>query len=112
MDNLSEMRKLYVGEGLSYTLAIACVAQDVTLDLISKSALSQHVTIKGGVLMQCISQDARRTTVDFDFDFVRYSISDDSIKGFIKALNREGLLGDLSKNEEPVKMDTPGAVDN
>lgn len=63
------------------------MCQDVILYGISKGSLSQNVTIKGGVVMRNISKDARRATQDIDLDFIRYSISDDSIKSFIKRLH-------------------------
>ena len=35
---------------------------------------------KGGVVMYGLSNDKRRATRDLDMDFIKYSISDDSIK--------------------------------
>lgn len=87
MKELARIRGAYVEEGLSYAQAEAKTAQDVMLDLIAKSSLAENATIKGGVLMQHISKDARRATTDFDLDFVRYPISDASIKKFLFALN-------------------------
>ncbi len=87
MGKLENLRDSYIKEGLSYEQAQAKTAQDALLDLIAKSALSKHVTIKGGVLMQHISKDSRRATSDFDLDFVRYSINEKSIRQFIKSLN-------------------------
>ncbi|MCH4184239.1 MAG: nucleotidyl transferase AbiEii/AbiGii toxin family protein [Eggerthellaceae bacterium] len=57
------------------------------LDLIAKSALSTHVTVKGGVLIQHVSKDLRRSTTDIDLDFVRYSIEDAAIHKFVATLN-------------------------
>ena len=37
--------------------------------------------------MRSISNDARRATQDMDIDFIRYSLSDDSIRQFIKKLD-------------------------
>ena len=87
MKNLAEIRDSYIDDGFSYEQAQARTAQDTMLDLIAKSDLARNVTIKGGVLMQHISNDTRRATTDFDLDFVRYSISDDSIRKFIGALD-------------------------
>lgn len=87
MKNLAEIRDSYIDDGFSYEQAQARTAQDAMLDLIAKSDLARNVTIKGGVLMQHISNDARRATTDFDLDFVRYSISDGSIRKFIGALD-------------------------
>lgn len=87
MKSLAEIRDSYIDDGIGYEQAQARAAQDAMLDLISKSSLARNVTIKGGVLMQHISNDARRATTDFDLDFVRYSISDDSIKRFVRSLD-------------------------
>lgn len=86
MDGLVEIRDSYIADGLGYEQARARAAQDAMLDLIAKSDLARNVTIKGGVLMQHVSRDARRATTDFDLDFVRFSIADDSIKRFIGSL--------------------------
>ena len=67
--------------------AEAKVCQDVVLKAISESSLNRNVTIKGGVVMRSISNDARRATQDMDIDFIRYSLSDDSIRQFIKKLD-------------------------
>ena len=72
MNGLADIRDSYIDDGLSYEKAQARAAQDAMLDLIGKSVLARNVSIKGGVLMQHISNDARRATTDFDLDFVRY----------------------------------------
>ena len=87
MDDLAKIRDSYINEGMSYAQAEARCAQDAILDLIAKSALIANITIKGGVLMQHVSKDARRATTDFDLDFVRYPIADASIKKFVKTLD-------------------------
>ena len=42
-----------------------------------------YVTIKGGVVMRSITNDVRRTTQDMDIDFIRCSLSNDSIDDFM-----------------------------
>ena len=37
--------------------------------------------------MRNITGDVRRATQDIDFDFIRYSLSEDSIRSFIRKLN-------------------------
>ena len=37
--------------------------------------------------MRSITNDARRATQDMDIDFIRYSLSDDSIRLFIKKID-------------------------
>ncbi len=54
---------------------------------ISLSSLRNNVTIKGGVVMRGLSGSARRATQDMDLDFIRYSLSDESIRNFIVKLN-------------------------
>jgi len=85
--NLNEIRNSYILEGYVLLDASNKTCQDVILSKIAKSALSKNVTIKGGVIIQQISKDKRRATRDFDLDFIRYSLEDDSIKGFIEMLN-------------------------
>lgn len=87
MNSLADIRDSYIDDGLSYEQAQVRAAQDAMLDLIGKSDLARNVTIKGGVLMQLISGDTRRATTDFDLDFVRYSIADDSVKQFVSLLD-------------------------
>lgn len=90
MEGLARIRDSYINDGMSYAQAEARCAQDAMLDLIAKSTLIDNITIKGGVLMQHVSKDARRATTDFDLDFVRYPIADASIRKFIDALNAGG----------------------
>lgn len=87
MNSLADIRDSYIDDGLSYEQAQARAAQDAMLDLIGKSDLTRNVSIKGGVLMQHISNDTRRATTDFDLDFVRYSIANDSIERFVDLLD-------------------------
>ena len=87
--NLGEIRDAYLAEGLSYLDASAKTCQDTMLALIAKSPLARNVTIKGGVVMQHLSKDRRRATQDFDFDFIRYSLSDQSIRAFISKLGEQ-----------------------
>ncbi|MCI9339245.1 MAG: nucleotidyl transferase AbiEii/AbiGii toxin family protein [Dorea sp.] len=91
MNLLEEIEKLK-NEGYSETNAQARVCQDIILYGISKGRLRQNVTIKGGVVIRNISKDARRATQDIDLDFIRYSISNDSIEAFLNQLYMvEGL---------------------
>ena len=86
--NLEEIRDQYLSEGFSYLEANSRTGQDVILSLIAKSSLAKNITIKGGVVIQHISADSRRATQDFDLDFIRYSLSDESIRRFIDELNK------------------------
>jgi len=72
----------YTGANLT-----AKVCQDIVLKAIADSNLNRNVTIKGGVVMREITGDVRRATQDMDIDFIRYSLSDQSIDAFINRLN-------------------------
>ena len=80
---LSELVDLYLTDGYNQADANIKVAQDIILFKISKSSLNRNVTIKGGVVMHHISKDKRRATRDMDFDFIKYSLEDSSIKNFV-----------------------------
>lgn len=91
MDIRDEIEKIKEA-GYNEATAEARLCQDVILKAISESTLKNNVTIKGGVVMRNLSQSARRATQDIDLDFIRYSISDESIRAFIRKINRvEGL---------------------
>jgi hypothetical protein len=87
--NLDDIREAYLAEGFGYLDASSRTCQDVVLALISKSPLSRNVTIKGGVVMQHLTGDSRRATLDLDLDFIRYSLSEESIKTFISNLDAQ-----------------------
>jgi len=85
--NLKEIRENYIKDGYELLDASAKVCQDIILAKISKSVLSRNIIIKGGVVMHNISKDSRRATRDLDLDFIKYSLSDESIRNFIDKLN-------------------------
>lgn len=87
MVNLDEMIATVIREGYSQANAAARVCQDIVLKAISKSSFSDHITVKGGVVMRSITGDARRATQDMDLDFIRYSLEEESIRQFIDRLN-------------------------
>ncbi|MDR3053373.1 MAG: nucleotidyl transferase AbiEii/AbiGii toxin family protein [Coriobacteriales bacterium] len=85
--NLQDALALYQSQGYDFLYAQAKACQDVVLAKIAASQLSRHVTIKGGIVMHELSHDLRRATRDIDFDFIRYSLLDESIRSFIAALD-------------------------
>jgi predicted nucleotidyltransferase component of viral defense system len=93
---LDDIRNAYISEGCSYIEANSRTSQDVILALLAKSSFTKNVTIKGGVVLQHISGDSRRATQDFDFDFIRYSLSGESIAEFIKKLSETSDDVDIS----------------
>ncbi len=86
--DIGKLVDLYVVGGYESADAIAKVSQDIILLKISRSLLSHNVTIKGGVVMHNISKDKRRATRDMDFDFIKYSLDDESIIKFIEKLDK------------------------
>ncbi|QWT17527.1 nucleotidyl transferase AbiEii/AbiGii toxin family protein [Collinsella sp. zg1085] len=84
--DLAQIRDAYIDDGLDYQNATVRTCRDVVLTLIAASRMADHVTVKGGVVMQQISGDRRRATRDLDLDFVRYPMTDESICVFINAL--------------------------
>lgn len=87
MPTLKEMVLRANLDGYADDNAESKVCQDVVLKAISESSLNKNITIKGGVVMRSISNDARRATQDLDIDFIRYSLSDESIRQFIEIIN-------------------------
>ncbi len=105
MVDLEKMVYEYMKEGYSELLAEARVCQDIVLKAISESTMSRNVTIKGGVVMRSITGDVRRATRDMDFDFIKYSIDEDSIREFIKKLNcLEGVKIRISGSVEELSQ--------
>lgn len=108
--NLREEINKLKDEGYSQQNAQARICQDIILEAISKCNLNENVTIKGGVVMRNISNDVRRATVDLDFDFIKKSISDDSIKLFVNQLNTvsDVTITIIGKIEELKQQDYKG----
>ena len=73
--------------GYDDELATAKLCQDIILKAIATSSLSKNITIKGGVVMRELTNNIRRATKDLDLDFIRYSISDESIELFLEKIN-------------------------
>lgn len=84
--DLRQIRDAHIDDGLDFQNAMARTCRDVVLTLISASSMAEHVTVKGGVVMQQVSGDRRRATRDLDLDFVRYPMTDNGIRSFIRTL--------------------------
>lgn len=85
--NLYEEIEKIKATGYSEQNAQSKLGQDIVLKAIADSGMARNATIKGGVVMRSISGNARRATQDLDLDFIKYSISDDSIRRFVEKLN-------------------------
>lgn len=86
MNLLAETLKIQK-DGYSQANAEAKLCQDIIVKAISNSTLNRNITIKGGVVMRSLSDNVRRATQDLDIDFIKYSISDNSIAKFVRELN-------------------------
>ncbi len=109
--NLKEMVQSYEKKGMLKEAAQSHAASEVLLSKIASSELAEHVTIKGGIVMYTLTQNARRATTDVDFDFIHYSIEDPDIVLFIEKLNEiaDGIkLKALLPFEELVHQDYKG----
>ena len=103
--NLETLAAQYREQGYNELMAEARVCQDIVLKAISKGSLNRNVTIKGGVVMRSITGDVRRATRDIDFDFIRYSLSEESIRSFIDKLNcLEGITIRISGSIEELSQ--------
>lgn len=91
--DLEQVRNAYMDDGFDYENATARTSQDAFLTMVAQSEFAQKVAFKGGVVVQQVTGDRRRATRDIDFDFMRYSIVDESIMAFVEKLdgNTSGL---------------------
>lgn len=87
MKNIQELVNKIEKEGYSELNAMSRISQDILLKAIKDSGIEDNVTVKGGVLIRNISKDSRRATIDLDIDFVKLSISNDTVDDFIRLLN-------------------------
>ena len=87
MIDIDEMIQKEIENGYESATAQAKVCQDLILKAIATSSLNRNVTIKGGVVMRSKTKSVRRATKDLDLDFIKYSLSDDSIDLFVKKIN-------------------------
>lgn len=87
-EEIEKLREL----GYNEANAQARLCQDIVLNAISRSALHENVTIKGGVVMRNLSRNTRRATQDIDLDFIRHSIGEDSIREFVGMLGQKSML--------------------
>ena len=93
----------YIERGHNYRNAQNLAAEEIVLNKIASSPLSEHVTLKGGIVMFNLTKSDRRVTQDIDFDLIRYSIDEQSIRMFVDKLNSvdddisASITGDVEK---------------
>jgi len=80
MKSFAEQMAALSEAGYRIAEAQSKVAHDAILLAMYKSGFRKNCTVKGGVVMCELTKDIRRTTMDLDVDFVRYSISEASIR--------------------------------
>lgn len=85
---IKELVNKYVSKGYNFRNAQNLAAEEILLTRIAASPLANHVTLKGGIVMFNLTGSDRRVTQDIDFDFIRYSIDESSIRLFVDMLNR------------------------
>lgn len=81
----------YEQEGFGPKDAKNLAAQEIFLKAVASSEMAEIITLKGGVVIFNLSRNKRRVTKDIDFDFIRYSIDNESIVAFIRKLNSRSL---------------------
>lgn len=99
---IKELINKYMTLGYNYRNAQNLAAEEIVLNKIASSSLSEHVTLKGGIVMFNLTKSNRRVTQDIDFDLIRYSIDETSIKLFVEKLNsiNDGISASIFGNIE------------
>lgn len=97
----------YIKQGHNFRNAQNLAAEEIVLNKIAASPLSEHVTLKGGIVMFNLTKSDRRVTQDIDFDLIRYSLDERSIKLFIEKMNTvdDGVVASMSKNIEQLHQE-------
>lgn len=99
MKTIEKMVADKIASGMTINQAESSVCQEIILNKISNSPLADNVLVKGGVVMFNLTKNIRRSTEDLDFDLLRYDISEQSIKLFIKNLNKSNPSCRVSIND-------------
>ena len=84
---IHDLVERYSAQGYTVQVAENIAAEEIILSKIASSEMADSVALKDGIVMYNLTKNARRATRDIDFDFIRHSISHESIKAFVKKLN-------------------------
>lgn len=101
--NIKEIVKKYIELGNNLRNAQNLAAEEIILNKIASSELSQCVTLKGGIVMYNLTKSNRRVTQDIDFDLIKYSIDEKSIRLFVNRLSKQNdgitasMIGSIEK---------------
>ena len=104
---IKELVNKYIQQGHSYRNAQNLAAEEIVLNKIASSPLSENVTLKGGIVMFNLTKSDRRVTQDIDFDLIRYSIEEQSIKLFVDKMNTidDGVTASISGGIEKLHQE-------
>lgn len=91
MINIKNLVNKYIDEGYEEIYANAKVAQDIVLTYLFKSKYKNNVTIKGGIVMYNLSNNARRATIDIDLDLIRIYLADDNLYNIFNTHKLNGI---------------------
>ena len=100
---IKDILKKYSNLNYNILNAENLAAEEIVLLKIASSPLADVITLKGGIVMFNLTNNSRRVTQDIDFDLIRYSISNDSIKKFVNKLNttkdgiKASIIGDIKQ---------------
>lgn len=86
--NVRDLVNKYSKQNYNKIDSLNLAAEEIILSKICLSPLSNHVTIKGGIVMFALTKRQRSVTKDIDFDFVSFPLNENAIKSFIDSLNR------------------------
>lgn len=100
MVNFQDAIQVLLAKGYNEDNVEEKLAQDIILQALYGCGFREHVAVKGGVVMANLTQDIRRTTMDVDIDFIRFSLEDENVKVLVEHMNCvEGvsisLVGDI-----------------
>lgn len=84
---INKLINKYVKQGHNYRNAQNLAAEEIVLTKIASSHLANNVTLKGGIVMYNLTKSDRRVTQDIDFDLLRYSIDNLSVRKFVEKLD-------------------------
>jgi predicted nucleotidyltransferase component of viral defense system len=104
---VGDILQKYIELGFDFGSAQNLAAEEIILNKIASSPLAEQVTLKGGMVMFNLTKSNRRVTQDIDFDLIRFSIDDTSIKIFVEKLNsnNDGIFASIQGDIEPLHQE-------
>ena len=80
------------------------VCQEIFIAKIGDSEiLSSKIVFKGGLILDSLSNGQRGYTKDIDFDFIKYSLSNESISLFVEELNKASSFNNVRVTIERIE---------